>query len=575
MDIKNIKCVRNYRKVSIFILILILICITSNYNRTQKLLAGIPPYPVKITNIIFVNGIGRGPTSPAPDTLTAYYRGYGQPGTRIVLTADMNQAGVWGYPMYGDVMFTVTYTSGTNTGTFTATMSSGSNTCTAAIPYDNTSGFSTAWITAGSTTAWTYSVTNAAGDYVSSLSPTGISQIINWNYNNPPAPGTTPNSLESKSVTQTSFTLYWDPIDTSLAGHPDFYEYRVYYKKSTDSVYKLWNGSNDPELTGLVNNPFPFPVSDPVHHFDSNGWKYTTINNLSVFTVYDFYITAVDVFGNEVTAANAWPPVLPAALRGVQTLPYSVILQISDGITTYTDFTNLAAPGLRPLRETNTAVTIYAITSGQRPDECNIWFAPVSGVDMITNLLIPNTAGLGANLDSVAAVYTGPNQWTAYLPTIPSAGKNQIIATGTDVRFIIELKTNGVSTFIDRDSDTYPFPTEWTYQVGVASTTFPKPVCILNNVITNNNPRAYPCYYLTEDAIVSITVIDVKSNIVQVLLDNAYRRGGENIKENGWSGTNKYGNKLGTGMYYVRFYAKGYSSGSIILDYTQQVVINR
>ncbi len=577
MHITNFKYIRNYKRTLILVLILILISLVSGYNTKQTLSAGTPPYLVKVTGIRFVGGIGLGPTSSSPYTFSTYYRGYGFSGTEIELTAEMSLDGgtTYGSPMYGDVQFTVTYTDSTNTGTFTVTIPSGSYTATGAVPYDNSSGFLTGWIASPSTVQWTYNVTAAGGDYVSSLA-SSASNSVYWNRDNPPTTGNAVISLEGKSVTQTSLTLYWDPVDTSTVVAQDFYEYRIYYKANTDSSYKLWNGTNDSTLRGLTNNPGPpYPVSDASKHFDSNSWKYTSIPNLEILTAYSFYITAVDVFGNEVSYTNAWPPA--GSLRNVTTLPYSLSVTISDGITSYSDFTNLTNNALRPLRETNTVVSIYTVASTQQPDACYVWFAPVSTepLNMLTALLVPNTSGLGANLDSVAAVNTGTNKWTAYLPTVPSTGKNQIIKNGAAVRFIVELRNNGVSTFVDRDSDTDPNLAEWTYLVGTPSIIAQKPTYILNNVITDDNTRAYPCYYLTEDAYVTLSVIDEGGNTVSVLLDNAFRRSGENIKENGWKGNNKSGNILGNGIYYIHFYAKGYSSGSTILLDNQKVLIAR
>jgi flagellar hook assembly protein FlgD len=102
----------------------------------------------------------------------------------------------------------------------------------------------------------------------------------------------------------------------------------------------------------------------------------------------------------------------------------------------------------------------------------------------------------------------------------------------------------------------------------------PWPTRILNNVITDKNPTAYPAYYLSDDASVTITVYDIKGRPVSTILDKAPRKGGQNIKENGWRGINKSGKKLGVGLYYIHFKATR-GDGKVILDKFAKVVIAR
>ncbi len=540
-----------------------------------------PSYPVRVTNIRFINGIGRGPTSTGEDNISTYYRGYGLSGTLIELTAEMSLDGgtTWGAPIYGDVQFTVSYTDGTDTGTFNITMGSGSNTATTEIPYNTPSGFDETWITSGTTENWTYTATLAEGDYVENSGlagsiTSGTSQAINWDYGDPPSSGSPAITVNQVVISATSLTLYWTPVDTLT--DRDFYEYRIYYREEDTSTYKQWNSANDSTLGGLSNNPSG-TTNNSALHFDSNGWKYTTIPNLKLFTGYEYYITAVDVFGNEISEADAGPV---AASRLIRTLPLKVDATISDGITSYSDFSDLTDPSLRSLRESNIRVDIYTISAVTQPDECIIWFsttaAPAADTyDMLTLLLEPNTAELGTNLDSVSAIRTGPNIWTAYLPTIPSTGKDQIVTTGNSIRFIVELKNRGISTFVDHDSGDSPNNAEWTFSIGTPVIVTPWPVRILNNVITDSNPRAYPAYYLTENAYVTIRVYDIKGRPVTILLDQAFRRGGQNIKEEGWAGTNKSGRKLGIGLYYIHIKAKSVENGKVILDSFKKVVMRR
>jgi len=557
------------RIIRVFVIFLFLSAVGDN-------LTSAPFYPVRVTNIRFINGIGRGPTSSGTDNLPVYYRGYGLPGTLVEITADMNN-GSWGAPMYGDVQFTVSYTDGANTGTFKVTMPSGSYTAVTTLPFDAGSGFNNGWITAGTTEAWTYSITAVTGDYAGALS-SAVSGSINWDRNDPPyVPGTPAISVNQVVISATSVTLYWTPYSTVSTGvDQDFYEYLIYYREENTSSFKQWNSSHDSTLGGISNNPAATPTSDTTRHFDINGWKYTTIPNLKLFTGYEYYITAVDVFGNEISETDAGPA---AGLRQIRTLPLQIEALITDGITTHTDFTDLTNPALRTLREANTRVDIYTVSSVTQPDECIIWFArtlaPAADTDnMVTPLSTINTA-MGADLDSVAAVRIGPNIWSAYLPTIPSDGKNVIIENGNSVRFIVELKNRGISTFVDKDSGDDANNSEWTYAIGTPVKFKPWPVRILNNVITDKNPKAYPSYYLSEDAYVSIKIYDIKGRPLNVLLDKAFRRGGLNIKENGWVGNNKSGRKLGVGLYYVHIKAESASSGKTILDTFKKVVMSR
>ncbi len=107
-------------------------------------------------------------------------------------------------------------------------------------------------------------------------------------------------------------------------------------------------------------------------------------------------------------------------------------------------------------------------------------------------------------------------------------------------------------------------------------TTFtPWPTRVLNNVLTEKNPICYPSYYLSDDAYVTIKAYDVKGRPVATLIDNGFRKGGQNIKEGGWSGDNKARKKLGVGLYYLRFEAKRASDGRVILNQTEKVVMAR
>ncbi len=531
-----------------------------------------PPYTVTVKNTRFLYGLGRGPTHSPPNNITTYYRGYGMPGTVIEITAEMNVNGIPS-PMYGDTVIAVQFTDGTGTGTFNVTIPSGSNTGTAGIPY-NTISAPAFIVAASSTVPWTYTAIGVSGNPLASSTytsnPPFDTAVIYWDNLDVPDDVNFPPLLPTDIVlnlTTSSFKLLWKPVNTAALLNEDFYEYRVYYQEKGAAIWKLWNGANDPSLRGLINNPAgPAWPDDPAKHF-SGGLKYTTIPNLKIFTKYSYYITAVDVFGNETK-----PPAVPF---DVLTQPYSILIKISDGITSYTDFSNLANPQLRTLRETNTKVEIEIVSSATQPDFIRVWYTyniyAGTSTDIIAGSNTINSAGFPPDtLFSVLAERKAPNKYVAYL-----SSQTPVIKAGNEVRFIIESNFSNVPTYSDMDmTDENPNNNEWTFYVDTQKPKFsPWPVRILNNVITAKHPVSYPSYYLSEDAMVSIKVYDVNGRPVTTIIDNQFRRGGQNIKEDGWTGVNKANRKLGIGLYYMHFYAKRVSDHKIILDKFQKLVV--
>jgi hypothetical protein len=154
---------------------------------------------------------------------------------------------------------------------------------------------------------------------------------------------------------------------------------------------------------------------------------------------------------------------------------------------------------------------------------------------------------------------------------------------GQNSRFILEAKQSGSPIYYDHDADYNPAEVtavdpnnyEWTFTIIAGPKVTPWPTRVLNNVITDSNPRAYPAYYLTDDAFVTIKAYDIKGRPVATLLDGAPRKSGQNIKENGWAGTNKSGRKLGVGLYYIHIKAKRTSDGAVIIDKFEKVVMAR
>nr|MBP8084472.1 hypothetical protein [Spirochaetota bacterium] len=95
-----------------------------------------------------------------------------------------------------------------------------------------------------------------------------------------------------------------------------------------------------------------------------------------------------------------------------------------------------------------------------------------------------------------------------------------------------------------------------------------------NNVITKKNPAAYPAYYLTADAYVTITVYDIKGRPISTLLERSFRKSGRNIKENGWRGKNKKGAKVAPGLYYIRIKAESATGGKTLINEVKKVVVS-
>jgi len=537
---------------------------------------------IQVTSIQFINGIGRGPTHSSPDNISSYYRAYGLPGTLIQISSQMEVNAGSGQAMHGDTDFTVEYNDGTNTGTFTCTISSGSNSGSTPVEYDNASGFLNAWITDGQTANWTYQVNGISGsDHGDQATGDGnasaITSSIYWDQNDPPSSGSPAISFMRIAPSATSLTIYWVPLDTRTTAttfDEDFYEYRIYFKESSSSNFLLWDGDDDSSLRDLSNNPYPGPTSDSTLHFDSNGWKYTSIPNLNIFTSYEFYISAVDVFGNEISQSNAAPE---SANRTIRTQPFSIEIEISDGINQYSNesFADLN-PEIRPLRETNIRVDVTIVTSETLPETIRVWYTTgdiETSPNIVTASNTINETSFPENTLSYAETERlAPNIWTAHISSQSTA-----IQLGNNIRFIVETILNGISAYSDSEIEPYPNENpnddEWTFSIVIPTNFRPWPVRILNNVITKKNPVAYPSYYLSDNSYVTIRVYDIKGRQVATLLDKASRNGGQNIKEQGWRGTNMASKKLGVGLYYIHFKAKRKTDGKIILNKFKKIVI--
>jgi hypothetical protein len=541
---------------------------------------------VEITGIEFINGGGTGPTS-TPATAN-YYRSVHQPGTLIRLAARLqdNSPSLGGdRTMRGNT--TITVENSTTGATFTAQITSGSTVGTAVVttPVE-------ADIADGTTQAMTYRIIaiadsayddeqNSAARIVQPANP-----VVYWDdydppgYNDAPGTGETPfTTIVGAGYTQTatSIRFTWTPL-SSLPSPPwdgDFYTYRIYYRASTETAWTMVDRST----TGF----------GPAEAYDLSNINTgtATITGLQPLTQYHYFITAIDLFGQEVEHITGANDSVKGGSAGdyaiVITNPSEILMTISDGITTWDDdsFNDPAepVPANRPLRLSAIKVSAYVVTAEGQPDSMNIIVAAHDGsASGGVDLVIGGILNPAADYDVIACAKTTANTWSCFIPTT-----NRFMGSGNNVRFIIEAIKDGISTFSDHDADFDPAELtvgnpndmEWTFTVQTPTDFTPWPARILNNVIDNKNRKAYPAYYLTEDARVTIRVYDVKGRPVATLLDNALRKSGQNIRENGWDGSNKAGKKLGPGLYYVHIHAVRVGGKKVLINKFLKVVMAR
>jgi len=491
------------------------------------------------------------------NTAPSYYRSLAIPGTKVRLYARMRGGSG---PMNGTV--TVTLRDTTNLTTTDITIPNGGNDATANLTYSGLT------IASGSTGTRNYQAVNISGGAYGSNAGFGQNQTnaafinqpaarsINWDNIDPPGNNAAifnGGTLTSPSQSADSITLQWNPISSAFPDG-DFYSYRIYYRTGTEP-YKVIDRNSQPAANYSI--------------LGNSSTGTVILTGLSQFTNYDFFLSAVDVFGHEVSEPNR-----PTAMYA--TTASSTEISISDGITTYTpiDFASDPDPATIGLLESSIIVTAKIITGGNSPSSVSIIAADNSSD-------IQHSAGGNDDILSLPAsqyyriqmTKTAPNTWKGQIPTT-----NPLIKLGTTVRFIIETVYNGAPGYSDVDQEATPpgdhESHEWRFTISKVPEFTPWPVRILNNVITNKNPVAYPAYYLTADAYVSITVYDMKGRPIATLLEHSFRKSGRNIKENGWRGTNKKGSKVAPGLYYIRIKAESVSNGKTLINEVKKVVVS-
>ena len=553
---------------------------------------------IQITNIEFIGGVG---VNPPP----YYSRSVNLAGTQVRVTAQLEFAGT---AMVGNTTIRIgEYTGADNpTGaTSDVVIANGQTIGVAALTYPP--GAATP---AGDTTPLRYGAirvfggaydganAGAVGQYITTFvpalpNPLRITHlpayptyIIYWDNNDLPG-NNSPQFTTWRGLSQTpySLTLNWDALTAAAPDFDgDFYSYRIYYRVTP--------GAPPAGVWTIIDR------NTPAYAFLGTigaGIISATIPGLVPLTNYDYYITAVDYFGQEVyvdttnfTSSNACyysPTSTGPGDSGfwygtTNTTASQIEVSVTDGITRYTGtafpLPAPTPPANRPVRKS--AIRVQVNISGlaaSLPDNVNIVVINNTAGDLIIGGIIDPGLTPGTDYFIIPCTKSGPNTWNTYIPDT-----NPLITIGTDVRFLLEMKKGPATTYSDRDSDTEPAPGDpnnypWTFSVVTPTIFQPWPTRILNNVITDKDPVAYPAYYLSEDAYVSIKVFDIKGRIVATLLDNAFRKGGQNIKEGGWRGDNKANRKLGVGLYYIQIEAKSVSSGKVILNSFQKVVMAR
>jgi hypothetical protein len=376
--------------------------------------------------------------------------------------------------------------------------------------------------------------------------PLAAARTINWDRNDPPDF----NFGHAAGVYQTPFTTFG--VTNTSAGSinfswttfvcPDFYSYKLYYRLTGAPTYTVIDRST-PGYTATLNQVTTTS---------------TSINGLIPLTNYDYMVSAIDVFGNEVLLANRLSGTIP-------TQSASISLTLTDGVDVYPNLTT----GVPVFRRSAIKVSFYIVTAGTIPDSVNLL--------LFDSLVIPPFINTSTGLPYFVPAYTAtctktaPNTYVCFIPTT-----NSQISPGANSVFVCQTVYGGVPVCSGYNTLVDPNSCPWAFSISTTNPTFtPWPTRILNNVITKRDPVAYPAYYLTADANVSIVVYDILGRLVKTLLDNAPRRAGQNIKENGWDGTNKAGYKCGPGLYYVHIKAKRSSDGKVILDDFKKVVIAR
>lgn len=515
---------------------------------------------VQIDNLVFEAGGGADPAAAPADY---YIRSVNVTGTRIRLRASM-RSGVAPAAMAGNTSFTIT---------------TGSNTYTLVIP--NLASERTVLVdplpavAAGANVQVNYTVSaisggsydggqSAANRIVDAAGTDSRAYPCRWENHHPPGNNAAPFTAAVGSPTPTaiSFTLRWTPLSAGAANYDhDFYTYRVYYKKGSDTAWTIL----DRTVAGYG-------------YLGTLGTGSCTVgsssNQLEILTAYDYQVSAVDVWGNEVTVANR--------IQGsVTTTAFQVTASVSDGISSYgnDNFEN-RDPSVRQVRDTGIKITVRITTAGTLPDKVSIVFAGndsdlagawPAGQYGVTGTADDMLALPAADRWSVSCIKVTANTYEGII-----SSKHPLVKYGTNVRFIVATEKSGVVTYTDHTPDAPGlgdwWTDEWRFRVQKKTIFIPWPTRVLNNVMTAELPCCFPAYFVPVDSLVTIKVYDIKGRVIATLSDRAYRPGGQNIKDLGWCGYNKDNRRVGPGLYYIEIKAVTVGNKTVI-DKTMKVVV--
>jgi hypothetical protein len=397
--------------------------------------------------------------------------------------------------------------------------------------------------------------------------------ICRWENHHPPGYPASPFTAQTGTLppisTAMSFTLQWTALSTAGPSFDaDFDTYRIYYKRSSDSTYLILdkNSPGCPACAGTLGTIGAGTVSFTV------GWVGA---ELIPFTAYDYRISAVDVFGNEVLLADQ-------IIGAVTTQVTQIDLSISDGISVVSQesFVGSPDPATHVMRHTAIKVTTKIITAESPPDQVNII---VASNDSDAVGPPPGQWGVTGTADSIldASLVDNVTRWTipctkvaanTYEAFIPS--EHPLMKNDGNIRMIVATIKNGTPTYSDSRNNppgNYWF-NEWRFRVGQPAIFIPWPTRILNNVLTAQMPCCFPAFFLAVDSLVTIKVYDVKGRVIATLCDRMYRPGGQNIKDLGWCGRNKENRRVGPGLYYIHIKAVTFGNKTV-LDKILKVVV--
>ncbi len=419
-----------------------------------------------------------------------------------------------------------------------------------------------------SVTGGAYGNTNPAnGQNVPARISNSGGHACRWENHHPPGDQGPPFTAEVLPVPTTaiSFTLNWTALSTAAPNYDaDFDTYRVYFRKTSDPTWVILDRSTNASLGNIATNSFTVGGIG---------------QELEPLTQYEYQVSAVDVFGNEVLGDLITPLPINRIAGTVTTNAEQVTASITDGISAFSnDHFDDTNPASRPVRKTAIKVTVRIFTAGAIPDSVRIIVAnndsdlgpgaPQYGITSTNDDILTLPAD---QRWSIPCARKGANTYEGFIPS-----EHPLMTLGTNIRFIVETSEGGTPTWNDHTPDPAPpgdwQSDEWRFRVAQKALFIPWPTRVLNNVLTSRMPCCFPAYFLVADALVTMKVYDAKGRVIATLADRMYRPGGQNIKDMGWCGRNKDNRRVGPGLYYIHIKAVTIGNKTI-LDKMMKVVV--